>query len=122
MGKILGLLLTGALTAVVIALVFLFFAPPLKPGLGPVAYTHITGATNTQIKSGPGVLHTVTINNPGAGGPSVTMFDDTSCAGAKIGTIVPTAHATLTYDVTFRLGLCVGTGGGTPPDLTVASH
>lgn len=78
-------------------------------------FKNIAGAATTVVKSGPGLLHTLTINVAAA--VSVTIYDNTAASGTIIQTLsVPNNSLpfTLTYDVQFSNGLTiVTTGGGT---------
>lgn len=81
--------------------------------IGGFNYVNITAAapTATVIKSGQGVLHTITLNNPTATAV-ITIYDNTSAAGTVIGTITVPASpqpVTLTYDATFNTGLTINT-------------
>jgi hypothetical protein len=82
-------------------------------------YKNITTDTTTTLKTGPGYLHTICINTPAATG-TVTIFDNTTNSGTKIGTITSFASTVgcLTYDVAFWTGLTVVTATAAP-DLTV---
>lgn len=83
-------------------------------------YSNITTNTTTQVKSVAGFLHSLTINTSGTT-DTATIFDNTSCAGTKIGTVNSAAvPVTLFFDVQFSTGLCVLTAGTTPGDLTVS--
>jgi hypothetical protein len=71
-------------------------------------YVNITGTTAVVVKSGAGVLHNITINTPAAG--TITIFDNTSASGTKIGTITVGASSvpvTLQDDVVFQNGLTI---------------
>ena len=81
------------------------------------AYSNISTNTNTQLKTGPGKLHAITVNAPGTTA-TATLFDNTSCAGTKIGTVTVAAAQPLVFDATFNTGLCITTAGA--PDLTVS--
>lgn len=88
--------------------------------LGGWNYTPITSQTTTVVKSGEGILHTITFNKPTAT-TVVTVYDNTSAAGTKIGTITVPASplpVTLTFDAHFRIGLTVVTGTA-DSDITV---
>jgi hypothetical protein len=81
-------------------------------------YQNITTAATTTVKSGFGNLHSIVINIPTAN--AITIYDNTSASGTKIGTITPTATAgwgTYEYDVDFGTGLTIVTAG--TPDITV---
>jgi hypothetical protein len=82
-------------------------------------YKNITTNGSTQVKTGFGYLHNVVINGVGTG-ETLTLFDNTSCAGTKIGTITAVAGAAVyPFDSQFTFGLCVTTAGTTPGDYTI---
>jgi hypothetical protein len=86
-------------------------------------FTHITTATNTQIKNAGGTLHAVTTNGIGTG--TLTTIVDTSAAnctgGTVIGVITMSGNiSNYIYDLQFVNGLCVTTAGA--PDITVTSR
>lgn len=84
-------------------------------------YANITTQTTTLVKTGPGILHSVTINKPVATG-TIELDDALTNTTPKIGTItVPTGPfpVTLIYDVEFTIGLSVTTGTATQ-DITIA--
>ncbi len=83
---------------------------------------NITAAapTTTVIKNGNGILHTITCNKPVATGV-ITIYDNTAASEAVIGTITVPASpmpVTLTYDITFNVGLCIVTSVAAQ-DITV---
>ena len=89
--------------------------------LGWYTYNNITTDTKTTVKSGAGVLHTITFNNPAAT-EVVTIFDNTAASGTKIGTITTPASpvpVTITYDVNFATGLTLLTATAAG-DITVS--
>jgi hypothetical protein len=83
------------------------------------SYSNITTDKTTTLKSTPGYLHTVCVNTPAATG-TITIYDNTSAAGTKVGTI--TSYASVpgcfTYDVAFWTGLTIVTATAAP-DITV---
>ncbi len=86
------------------------------------SYTNITTATTTTVKSGAGFLHLIMINAAVALA-TITLYDNTSAAGTKIGTITMPAtllasQATLRFDVSFNTGLTIVTTGA--EDLTIS--
>lgn len=84
-------------------------------------YLNITGQATTTVKSVPGVLHAITFNNPVATSV-VTIYDNTTNAGTKIGTITVPASpmpVTLLYDVNFGTGLTIVTATASS-DITVS--
>lgn len=63
--------------------------------------------TGVTIKTGKGMLHAITFNNPVATGV-ITLYDNTAASGTKIATITVPASpqpVTLTYDIAFTNGL-----------------
>jgi hypothetical protein len=80
-------------------------------------YKNITTDTTTTLKTGPGYLHTICVNTPAATG-TITIFDNTTNSGTKIGLITSFASTVgcFTYDVAFWTGLTVATAA---PDVTV---
>lgn len=82
-------------------------------------YTNITTATTTVVKSGVGFLHAITVNTTAAG--AITIYDNTSGAGNKIGTIkASVGEQTFIYNVAFSVGLTIVTAGAS--DITVSSR
>lgn len=87
------------------------------------SYTPITTAATTVVKASAGFFHGIVINKAVATGV-ITIYDNTSAAGTKIGTI--TFGASLLsdppivapYNVSFATGLTIVTSAAT--DLTVA--
>lgn len=78
-------------------------------GLGWYNYLNITGTSTTTVKSGTGVLHNLTFNNPQAT-EVLTLYDNTAASGTKIGTItIPASPAivTIQYDIQFTTGLTI---------------
>lgn len=83
--------------------------------------TNITGQSTTLIATGRGVLHTITFNKPTATAV-VTVYNNIAASGTKIATITVPASpmpVTLTYDVSFGIGLTVVTGTA-DSDITVS--
>lgn len=90
--------------------------------IGGYNYANITAAapTTTVVKTGTGVLHTITFNKPVATG-TVVIYDNTSANAPIIGSITVPASplpVTLTFDATFNTGLTIVTGT-TAQDITV---
>ncbi len=88
---------------------------------GPFFYRNITGQATTTLKAGPGTLHSITFNAPTAT-EVVTIWDNTTNSGTKIGTITVPASpqpVTLTYDVQFGIGLTLTTATASS-DITVS--
>ena len=79
----------------------------------PCGYSsaNITAAapTTTVVKSGSGILHSITFNKPVATGV-LTIYDNTAGSGTVIGTITTPASpmpVTVTYDLVFSTGLTI---------------
>lgn len=85
------------------------------------SYVVLNGLSATVVKSGVGMLHSITFNNPGSSW-EVDMYDNTSTAATSLGTIRSTvAPTTLVYDVSFSVGLTIdGVKGTTGGDITIA--
>lgn len=88
--------------------------------LGPAASVprmlNIVGAGTFVLSYSPGVLHSVIVN--GAGGTSVTVYDNTAAAGTTLATITLAGIATMDYHGGYNTGLTVvSVGAGT--DVTI---
>lgn len=92
-------------------------------------YKAITTSTNTQVKATPGIVHTLTITQPGATSQSITLVDSSAanCSGGTTIATIPSAQLvstmvpdTLTLDVATVNGICVTTAGTTAPQLVVS--
>jgi hypothetical protein len=85
------------------------------------AYANITTATTTVVKTGFGQLHAITINK-WVTAATITIYDNTSAAGTKIGTITLStaeqSNGPFIYDVMVGLGITVVTSGAT--DITIS--
>lgn len=100
--------------------------PAINPNTGALNcqpgynYTNITTQATTAIKATAGILHTVCVNTPAATG-TVTIYDNTSATGTKIGTITSFASQPecYIYDVWFSTGLTIVTATAAP-DITVS--
>jgi len=84
------------------------------------SYNNITTKTNTVVKSSAGTLVQVDINAPGTS-DTLTIYDNTTCTGTKIGTITVPSSGTVffPFNVKFGTGLCITSGGGAAGDYTV---
>lgn len=83
-------------------------------------YSNVTAADNNAILSRKGILGRVTINSVTTSG-TITIYDNTTCAGTKIATIAsPFVGMSLPYGIWFTTGLCINTGASTNMDLTVS--
>jgi len=90
--------------------------------IGGFNFVNITLAapTTTVVKTGMGVLHTITFNKPVATGV-VTVYDSLAASGTVIATITVPASpmpVTLIFDATFMTGLTVTTATAAQ-DITV---
>ena len=83
-------------------------------------YLNITTDTTTTVKSAAGILHTICINTPAAT-ETLTVYDNTSASGTKIGTLTEFASVPgcFIYDTYFANGLTIvsATAAG---DITIA--
>jgi hypothetical protein len=78
--------------------------------------TNIAAAATTLVKSGAGVLHSITINTTAAG--TITIWDSLTASGTKIGTIkASVVEQTFVFDCAFATGLTIVTAGAS--DITV---
>ncbi len=76
------------------------------------SYSNITTQTTTVLRTGSGILHSITFNGPLATG-TVAIYDNTAGSGTLIGTITVPASPmpiTLQYDAVFDVGLTIVTG------------
>lgn len=95
-------------------------------------YQNITGNGTTYIKSGPGLLRAICINNNTTGG-TVTVYDNTTNSGTRIMTVqlgtpsggllstsgLPSPVNLTSLDVRFNTGLTVVTSGSSNNNITV---
>lgn len=83
------------------------------------SFNNITTNATTVVKSGAGVLHTLTINTKGTGS-TATVYDNTAGSGTKIATIDTSLDTTsLQFDCAFGTGLTIVTAGTGAADITV---
>lgn len=83
-----------------------------------MSYAHFNAATaGTQIKAGSGVLHSVSIGDPGSG-MVVTLYDGTSTSDPVIGVFKQAGSYVL--DVAFEKGLLIAISAATPGDVCVS--
>lgn len=87
------------------------------------SFTNITSATTTTVKSGAGFFKGLVINK-GVAAATITIYDNTTNSGTKIGTVtfggslLTDPPWTADYNVSFATGLTIVTSGAT--DITVA--
>lgn len=89
------------------------------PGYSSMNIT-LAAPTTTVVRTGSGILHTITFNKPVATGV-VTVYDNIAASGTIIATITVPASpmpVTLTYDAVFGTGLTVVTATAAQ-DITV---
>lgn len=83
----------------------------------PYLYNNISTATTTVVKSGQGVLKSITVNTTAAG--AVTVYDNTAASGTKIATLkASVAENDYEYEVAFSTGLTIVTAAAS--DITVS--
>ncbi len=88
----------------------------------PVSFLPLNLAANatTLVKTGEGVLHSVTINDQGAAANTIKIYDGLTAAGTLLATIDSvTTTGTLLFDLKFLVGLTIVIGTGTAGDITV---
>ena len=99
---------------------------PISPG-NPLpmgwmgSFRNIVGAATTVLKTGSGVLQSITVNKPVASSV-ITVYDNVAASGTKIATITqPTvllySQGTLVYGLWFTSGLTIVTSAA--DDITV---
>jgi hypothetical protein len=88
------------------------------------SFGNINSNATTTLKSGAGVLHTITINKIGATANTATVYDNTAGSGTVIAVIDTTIAAAPTriFDAAFGTGLTIVTATGTAADITVTYH
>lgn len=81
----------------------------------------ITTKTTTLVKSGPGMIGSITINTLGTA-DTITVYDALTATGTPIATIAAPLTVGLKFceGYTFLVGCCVVTGGTTAGKYTVA--
>jgi hypothetical protein len=88
---------------------------------GALNYSHQNALGTTTVKSGAGLLHSLTINTKGATSNIATLYDNTSGSGTVIAVVDLTSQIlTLLFDVGFNTGLTVVISGGTSGDITIS--
>src|SRR5690348_7763809 len=92
-----------------------------KAAVGPYYGSNITTKTTTLIRTGQGLLHTITINTKGAASNTLAIYDGVDNTGTLLATIDTTVtYGTLIYDIGFLVGLCIVSATGTQADITVS--
>ncbi len=84
-------------------------------------FLHLAANAATQVKTGEGVLKSITINIKGASANRITVYDGTDTNGTVIAIIDSTEAAkTLEFCARFATGLHIVIATGTAPDITVS--
>ena len=82
--------------------------------------TNITTNTTTIVKTGSGLLHSVTINTKGSSSNTIKLYDGLTAGGTLFATIDSTANVGfLLFNAQFSQGLTVVTGTGSAGDITI---
>jgi hypothetical protein len=85
-------------------------------------YTHIAANGTSAIRTGPCVLHAVSVNKAGASSNTATVYDNATGGTSNTVAIIDTTRSGLgyiQYDVTLLNGLQVVVATGTAADLTI---
>lgn len=85
--------------------------------MGSYNYVHLTAIAATQVRTGPGILRSITINDATTSAV-VTVYDNTTAATPIAIIDAGTFMGTLQYDANFLTGLRIVISGATP-DITV---
>lgn len=94
--------------------------PALVVAMSPFSFSHIATAATTTVKSGAGVLHSITVNSLGTVASTTTAYDNTAGSGTVIGILnTLTLSGAFIYDLAFATGLTLVTTGTVAPDITV---
>lgn len=79
--------------------------------------TYISTNTDTVIKTGRGVLHTITIGETAAG--AITIYDNSAASGTTLAVLkASVAEQTFTFDLCFDTGLTITTAGSSKLTVT----
>jgi hypothetical protein len=79
--------------------------------------TYISTADTTVVKTGRGILHTITIGETAAG--AITVYDNTAGSGTVLWAAKASiAEQTFTFDLCFDTGLTIVTAGATKLTVT----
>lgn len=80
-------------------------------------YAYISSATTTQVKTGAGVLHSITVGETAAG--SIKIIDGTTGSTTNLAELKASiVEGTYEFDVAFSVGLRIVTAGASK--ITVA--
>lgn len=83
-------------------------------------YNYISTSVTTTVKTGSGFLHAITVENAGATGNAITIYDNTAGSGTVIANFSVALTGTFTFNVSFTTGLTIVNAGTTSPNLTVS--
>lgn len=90
-----------------------------KTTTGGYSRAYIATATTTQVKSGAGFLHCITVNTTAAG--AISVIDNTSGSTVNIASLkASVAEGSYCYDVPFTTGLRIITAAAS--DITVSYY
>ena len=79
--------------------------------------TYINSATTTTVKTGAGMLHSITLTETAAG--TITIYDNTAASGTVLGVLkASVVEGTYVFDVSFGTGLTIVTAAASK--LTVS--
>ena len=87
--------------------------------LGGFSYNNISTDTTTQVKSGAGVIHSVSVNTAGTVASSVSIYDSTTTTTPVIAIVSALATGYFILDASFSSGLRVVTTGTVAPNVTI---
>lgn len=74
----------------------------------PFSNSYISTATTTTVKSGAGILKSITLGETAAG--TITIYDNTAGSGTVIGVLkASVAEQTFEFNVSFTTGLTIVT-------------
>ncbi len=81
--------------------------------------SYISSATTTQVATGKGMLHSITIGETAAG--AITIADGTASASTTFAVLkASVAEGTYRFDCAFATGLRITTAGATKMTVTYA--
>lgn len=82
------------------------------------SFTNITTNTDTVIKASAGTLYGLIINTVGTTS-TATIYNNTTCTGAKIGTFSTVTQTALSaLNISASVGICITTAGAGAADIT----
>lgn len=80
----------------------------------------LNAAATTTLKTGPGILHGITIGLLGTVASTVTVYDNTAASGTILAVVNSLLlSGSFLYDIPFTTGLTIVVTGTVAPDLTV---